>query len=253
MGVAGQPKPASPMSVEGLIDAAEALGVSVVQLCDNVPLLDYDTPALKRLAERAKARGVTLEAGVRGTDPALLTKAIAAAVALGARVLRTMVTTTIEQAEAEIGTVLPELQHQGVTLAIENYERHSIHALAALIRRMASPLVGVCLDTVNSLGALETPAEVIAALLPLTASLHLKDFDIVRADHRMGFSVIGTAAGKGRLDIRGLIEGARRGGRDPNAIVELWTPFSGGIERTVAIEQEWARESISYLRRYVDT
>ena len=123
--------------------------------------------------------------------------------------------------------------------------------LAGLIQRLGSPRVGACLDTVNSFGALETPREVISALLPLTASLHVKDFDVVRANHRMGYAVVGTAAGKGRLDIPGLIEGARHNGRDPNAIVELWTPLVGDIEQTIATEQQWARESISFLRRYI--
>jgi len=251
LGVPGQAQPASPMSVEGLIDTAGSLGVSVVQLCDNVPLPGYSRAALEGLAHRAKERGIALEAGIRGTDPALLRKMIAAAVSLEARLLRTMITTTVEQAEIDIRQVLPELERRRVTLAMENYERHSVRALACLIRRLASPLVGACLDTVNSLGALETPAEVIRELLPLTSSLHVKDFDVVRADHRMGFSVVGTAAGKGRLDIHGLIDGARASGRDPNAIVELWTPFAGDIERTVAAERAWAQESISYLRRYI--
>jgi 3-oxoisoapionate decarboxylase len=239
------------MNAEGLIDAAAALSVAVVQLCDNIPLPEFDSAALERLAGRARDGGIALEAGVRGTDPVFLHRMIEVSGILGARLLRTMITATVEQAEADVRRVLPDLERHGVTLAIENYERHSVWDLEGLIQRLGSPRVGACLDTVNSLGALETPREAIASLLSLTASLHVKDFDIVRADHRMGYSVVGTAAGKGRLDIPGLIEGARRNGRDPNAIVELWTPLAGDVEQTIATEQEWARESISYLRRYI--
>ena len=196
LGVPGQTPPTSPMTAETLIDTAGSLGVTVVQLCDNIPLLDCDVHTLRRLADRARALGITLEAGFRGTEPPLVGRMIETAAALDATLVRTMITTTVEQAETDIRRVLPDLERRGITLGIENYERQPVRALADLIGRLDSRFVGACLDTVNSLGALETPAEAIAALLPVTVNLHLKDFDIVRADHRMGFSVIGTPAGK---------------------------------------------------------
>jgi sugar phosphate isomerase/epimerase len=138
-----------------------------------------------------------------------------------------------------------------VTLAVENYDAHPVPAFAGLIRRVDSPSLGVCLDTLNSLGALESPAAVIDQLLPLAASIHVKDFDIRRVEHRMGFVVEGTPAGEGRLDIPGMIAGARAGGRDPSIVLELWTPWQGSIEATVEREQAWARQSMSYLGRIV--
>jgi sugar phosphate isomerase/epimerase len=251
VGVPGQ-LPASPMDPEAIIDAARSLGVSVVQLCDNIPLHELDAGDLARIADHARDAGVTLEAGTRGTDPAHLRKMIGVAASLGARLLRSMITGSLADAERDIRQVLSALAQEGITLALENYERHPVKGLAELIRRVGSPSVGACLDTVNSLGALETPAEAVEALLPLTVNLHLKDFDIVRADHRMGFSVIGTPAGKGRLDVESLIRATRVNGRDPNAILELWTPPAGRVEETVAREKAWAMESISLLRRYIE-
>jgi sugar phosphate isomerase/epimerase len=175
------------------------------------------------------------------------------AVSLGARLVRSMVVTTMADAETEIRTVLPDFEKSGVVIAIENYEKHGVRSLADMIVRIGSRSLGACLDTVNSLGALETPQEAIAALLPHAASLHVKDFDIVRADHRMGFSVVGTPAGKGRLQVVELLDAAKRNGRDPNAILELWTPAAGSVEETVTREGQWARESISFLRRYIQS
>jgi hypothetical protein len=40
-------------------------------------------------------------------------------------------------------------------------------------------------------------------------------------------------------------------GRDPNAILELWTPPAGTQAETVAKEATWARESVDYLRRLI--
>ena len=100
----------------------------------------------------------------------------------------------------------------------------------------------------NSFGALEGPAVVVEALGPLTVNLHLKDFSIRRAGHKMGFAVEGTPAGEGRLDVPWLLGRLRAFGRDPNAILELWVAPEDDVERTVAKELEWAERSVANLR-----
>ena len=102
IGVPGQPQPSSPMSAEDLIDGAAALNVTVVQLCDNVLLPDLNIAALEHLASRAQDRGITLEPGVRGTDPAFIHTMIEVSRILEARLLRTMITATMEQAETDL-------------------------------------------------------------------------------------------------------------------------------------------------------
>jgi len=251
IGVPGHPSAELPLTPEGLLEQAISQGADVVQLCDNVPLDALSEEVLERLAERSRAAGIALETGTRGTAPDHMREFIGITRALGGRLLRTMITGGIAEAERDFRSVLGELEKSGIVCAVENYERHPVRDLAAMIHRIGSPFVGACLDTVNSFGAMETPREAIDALLPVTSSLHVKDFDIVRADHRMGFSVIGTPAGKGRLDIPALIASARESGRDPNAILELWTPFAGSVESTIAREKEWAQESLVLLRRYV--
>ena len=79
-------------------------------------------------------------------------------------------------------------------------------------------------------------------------NLHVKDFAIERPDHKMGFLVEGRPAGQGRLDVLWLLETLHGMGRDPNAILELWTPWQNGIEATVALEDAWAVASVAYLR-----
>jgi hypothetical protein len=48
-----------------------------------------------------------------------------------------------------------------------------------------------------------------------------------------------------------LLERLRALGRDPNAILELWTPPGTTLEETIAREGEWAEESIRYLRSLI--
>lgn len=256
IGVPGYPLAGFPLSVEGLLDRAGELGVSLVQVCDNLPLHELPPVRLVELAARAKENGLTLEAGTRGTAPEHLLRYLDIALVLGAPLVRTLIGTaeespSLQQAEMGLRAIARRFEREGVALAIENYERYSARDLAGLVERVGSLAVGVCLDTVNSLGALESPDEVIDILLPYALNIHVKDFEIVRADHRMGFSVVGTPAGQGRLAIADLLAGARSAGHDPSVVLELWTPFRGGVEETVAMEREWAATSIRYLRKLI--
>ena len=69
------------------------------------------------------------------------------------------------------------------------------------LERVVRPRFGVCLDTVNSFGALEGPAVVVEALAPLAVNLHVKDFVVTRHSSQMGFTVEGRPAGQGSLDV----------------------------------------------------
>jgi sugar phosphate isomerase/epimerase len=173
------------------------------------------------------------------------------ALELDAALVRTLTHTSesqpsLEQAEQWIRQVLPEFESQGVTLGLENYEKHSCMELADLVRRTNSRSFGICLDTVNSLGALESPEDVVTTLAPLTVNLHIKDFVIQRVPYKMGFMVSGAPAGSGRLDIPWLLGQMRND--TVSAILEQWPPPQASIEATVAMEQEWAEQGISYLR-----
>src|SRR5208283_5232558 len=111
--------------------------------------------------------------------------------------------------------------------------------------------VGICLDTVNSFGALEGPDIVVEALGPYTVNLHLKDFAVVRSPTLMGFSVEGRPAGQGMLDIPWLLAKLKSSGRDCNAILELWPPRQPTEAQSIALEAEWAETSVKNLRRWI--
>jgi len=255
IGVRGYPRPARPLDVVGLLEKAVEAGVSVVQIADNLPLHELLEPELDRLREAARARGLTLEAGTRGLEPEHLTRYITIARRIGARVLRTVLSGSLcgaeQLAKAEDGIrhVLPALDQQGVTLALENNEAFSAVEFAGLVRRIGSPLLGICLDTANSLGRPETLEMVVEHLAEHTVMLHAKDYDIRRIETRMGFSVVGQPAGDGRVDFNWVLAELRELGRDQiSVIVEHWPPFEGTIEATVRIEEEWLTRSVRWLR-----
>jgi sugar phosphate isomerase/epimerase len=255
VGVPGH-QPARPLTAFGLLDKAAELGVGVVQIADNLPLDRLPAPELDALAREAEARGQRIEAGTRGIQRVRLDAYLRLAARLRSPILRVVIDTpehrpTPDEAAALLRPALPEFERAGVILAIENHDRFPAAVLADLVRRLDSPNAGVCLDTVNSFGALEGPEHVARTLAPHTVNLHVKDFTIARANHQMGFVISGCPAGQGRLDLPWVLRELAARGRDPNAILELWTPPEPALEATIAKEDAWARASVAYLRGFI--
>ncbi|MFZ3333379.1 MAG: sugar phosphate isomerase/epimerase [Candidatus Acidiferrales bacterium] len=255
IGLAGYSRPDQPLDAIGLLEKAVEANAAVVQIADNLPLHELPEPELDRLRDAARSRGLTLEAGTRGFDPEHLARYVEIARRIGARVLRTVISGSLcgpEQIAAVDGgirQVLSALEKQDVTLALENNEAFSAEEFAGIIRQLASPRVGICLDTANSLGRPETLATVVEHLAEHTVMLHAKDYEIRRIDTRMGFSVVGRAAGEGRVDFDWVLAELRKHERTGiSVIVEHWPPFVGTIQETIRIEEEWLAQSVHFLR-----
>lgn len=249
----GDRRPSDPMTALGLVEEAARLGVRVVQIGDNLPLHTLSPASLDALRERAVALGVAIQVGARGSDPELLRCYLDLATRFSSPIVRTVIdTATHHPSLDEVYTLwrplLPKFGERGVILAVENHDRFRARDLAHLMHRLDSPWVGICLDTVNSFGALEGPEVAAPALAPWTVNLHLKDFSIARANHNMGFVLHGCPMGQGLLDAPWLLRLLRAHGRDPDAIIELWPPAEPTLEATIDKEHRWARESVAYMR-----
>lgn len=254
-GVGGYPRPAHPLTAADLIDRAHAYGLDVVQLADNLPVDQLSSTERADLRAHATESGIEIELGTSGFTPEHLNRYLDLAVFLGARLVRTLIRTPdgktdLAHVEKCIGSVADAFRSASVVLAIENYEQVSCAELASLVRGIANPCVGICLDTVNSLGALETPRQVVAALGPYVCNLHIKDFTIRRLPSKMGYEVLGCPAGQGKLEIDWIVNELRKLGRSPTIILEQWTPWAGSIEQTVATEADWAEHGVRLLERY---
>jgi sugar phosphate isomerase/epimerase len=147
--------------------------------------------------------------------------------------------------------LLPEFQRTGIKLAIENHDRLKAREFEEIILSAGSEWIGICLDSVNSMGAGEGFGTVADILIPYTVNLHIKDFTVSRLPHKMGFAIEGRPAGKGMLDIPGLIERTSETGICRSAILELWTPPETELQDTILKEQEWADVSINYLKKII--
>ena len=206
-----------PLDHDGLLDRTAGLGAAVLQVADNLPLHPLDRTRLLRLRDRARDLGVDLEVGTRGVEPELLARYLEIATLVGSPLLRTVVDRgghepTPAEAVATLRPLAPAFRRAGIVLALENHDRLSSRALAWVVEELGTDWVGVCLDTVNSLGALEGPDVVVGVLGPLAVNLHVKDFDVVRANASLGFDVRGRPVGGGRLDLDALLPRLTRPG-----------------------------------------
>ena len=255
VGVAGHP-PAHPLMPMDLLRRAHELGVHLLQICDNCPLEKLSPEQLDAFLAQAKAWGIDIEVGTRGIAPEHLRSYLELAQRCDSPICRVVVdTATHHPSDDEIVSMardlLPEFERVGVCLAVENHDRFTARALVDLMRLIDHPAVGICLDTTNSFGALEGPEVVVNTLAPWVVNLHIKDFAVSRVPYSMGFIVQGRPAGRGRLNVPWILETLRQHGRDPNAILELWSPPEDTLEETIAKETIWAEESVRYLRTLI--
>lgn len=250
IGVPGH-RPPKPMTALELLDRARQLEVSVVQICDNLPLHTLSDAELDELAVRATRAGIQLEVGTRGLTRERVAEYCRIARRVDAKLIRIVIDEgDYEPAPAQITAILRDCvpRLDGLTLGIENHDRFPAATLRALVESAGSERIGICLDTVNSLGAGEGLAHVLATLAPLTVNLHLKDYAIARVFHGMGFNVAGCPAGQGFLDVPALLRDLAPFNRCATAILELWTPPEALLENTIAKEAVWTERSLEYLR-----
>lgn len=251
VGVPGS-NPEKPLTASDLVDIAKTLGLNLVQIADNLPLETLSTDNLETLKKSLHDNQISIEMGSRGIQPAHALECLRVAQNLGSPFLRMVVDgagfePSVPEIISIIRDLLPEFKRCRIKLALENHDRLKAKEFEHIVLKTDPDWVGICLDSVNSMGAGEGFETVSEILLPYTFNLHVKDFTVTRVSHKMGFVIQGVPAGKGMLNIPDLIDKLRKQGNCYSAILELWTPPLATIAETIAIEDAWARESIAYL------
>ncbi len=254
VGVRGH-EPAKRADEIDLLDQVHGHELGLLQIGDNLPLEGFSPSRLSALGACAQSHNVELEVGARGLTPERLELYAGIARKLGATLVRFVIDDSTCDYHPKIGAIISIVRENlttldGLRLGIENHDRFTAAELCHIIDSIGAPNVGICLDTANSLGAGEGLETVVAALAPLTFNLHIKDFQVKRLPHLMGFTVTGCPAGTGLVNIPHLLERFRTHSRCRSAILEQWTVPEDTIERTIAKEQAWADASINYLKPF---
>lgn len=242
-----------PLTLEDCLRDTADHGLELFQICDHRPLDDADDHRLGEIKWLADRLSLRLEVGTRGTAEAHLLRYLHIAEMLGARLVRSMWTSTDDrpdgrETERRLRAVLPAYQAAGVTLALETYEQVCTTELVQLVADIGSAHLGICLDPANSVANLEHPADVTARCAPYVKNWHVKDFDFIRSPGWIGFQYTGVPIGTGRLDYDGIVDLVRPDERGINKIIEFWVPWQGSPKATIRTEQDWTDSTIDYIR-----
>jgi sugar phosphate isomerase/epimerase len=248
-------KPAQPMTAMGLLAPARARDVRMVQYGPNLPLAALPESELAALVDQGAAWGVEFELGTRGLETDHLTRQAALSKRIGSKLIRTIPEigggpVDYKAIPAYLKAILPVLEKENLKLGLEN-GKIPAKELAWALDQVPSPHIGVVLDTVNSMAVPEGWKYVAEVLAPYTICLHHKEFIVQRVWHMMGFTVQGLPAGKGQVDTPWMLETLDKAGAVYNVILEVWPPEQGTLQATIDLEDQWVRESIPYLRRFV--
>ncbi|GHC22710.1 sugar phosphate isomerase [Kushneria pakistanensis] len=245
----------TPMTLEAMLEETAELGGEVFQICDYPAIETFDEARLTALRDRAQTLGITLELGTRGIAPEHLERYLTLARLLDVRLIRSMLYAgedrpALQEAIRRLETLLPALKQQQVTLALETYEQVSVEALMQVIETIDDDHIGVCLDPGNCVAALELPEAVIARTAARVVNLHIKDFAFSRAPGWVGFQLTGCPLGEGLLPLKAMREAVNPEARGINEIFEHWLPWQQDEASTCALEAQWTRHNMDFLRSH---
>lgn len=251
VGVPGN-EPLVRMNESDLLQFALSNDIHCLQIADNIPVHSFSNERLDRLKEVTRT-GIRLELGARKLTPAHLETYLKLAEYFHSPFLRFVIDgdqyePKINEVIALLKNALPELKKQNLQLGIENHDRLKAREFASIIEACGSDLIGICLDTVNSMGAGEGLDQVLDFLGPYTINLHIKDFKVNRLKHNMGFEITGARAGQGQADLPALLDKLSSRGRCRSAVLEQWVPFTQDLSTTIGLEKEWAQSGLDYLK-----
>lgn len=247
-------QPTEPLTPIWLIDKAAKLNVNCVQFSDNLPLEGLSDAELATIRDYAVDHGVLLENGMRCMTPERLRRYIEISGIMNMSLLRIIVDgVNYEPTQKEIIQVLreaiPLAEQVGVVLGVENHDRLLAREYAEIVSELNHPLVGLVVDSTNSLSTEESIDEVLHWMAPYCVCCHIKDYIIKRSNSGVGLAIVGSPAGKGRQQIPMILARLRNEAkRDFSTILESWMECCPTMEETLMKEENWVLESISYLQ-----
>lgn len=219
-------RPESPLTLDGLIDAAAGFGLAGV----DAPIpADVDPVRLRARLEEAGLRlvvecGCVVDGAVEDAA-AQLRRAQAA----GASVVRFTLSAVLcgdrrtlaegwparlDAVVERLKVLLPVAEGLGIALALENHQDATCEDLESLHERSGSrPSFGITLDAGNPLAVGQDPVETAVRLAPLIRHVHLKDYTIHFAPQ--GYRLVRCAAGTGVVDFPAILAAVRGNGFDP--------------------------------------
>jgi sugar phosphate isomerase/epimerase len=144
---------------------------------------------------------------------------------------------------------LPLAEEMDIQIAIENHTDTYADEVLWLIKQLNHPLVGACIDTVNSLQVIEGPEEAVEKMLPHAICCHFSD-DLIVVDP-LGVHDVGASCGQGSIDMPRILQRIKEASPMDRIIFENEIAFlrlDEPLEEAQKREMQACEESIAYLR-----
>ncbi|WP_116134688.1 sugar phosphate isomerase/epimerase [Tropicimonas sp. IMCC34043] len=248
--------PEVPMTAIEVLEAAESLGLDLVQYADNMPLDRLSEAELDRLAETARHKGITLEVGTQCFNAEEVSRYLGICRKIDSKIMRVALDAAdshvpVPELAAQLHPLIEDAKSAGIRIAIENHFNYPSPRMVDLLETVDDPALGVCLDVANSICAGEWPEQTIALLAPYTINLHLKDYVIDPDPYGVGFRIRGVPLGTGRADIPWILDQLKHCEPDMSVLVEHWLPLGATLEETIALEQPWLETTVAAARGFL--
>jgi sugar phosphate isomerase/epimerase len=212
-----------------LLEFCGARGLDVLHLSEIRFLGGLEREHLRRVRAYASELGIDLEIGMRsicpsstifepsaGTATEQLTKVIEAATMVGSPIVRCVlgrfgdrtepggIEPRIDETIAVLRSLRTRVVDGGLKVAVENHAGDmQARELKMLVEAAGTDFVGVCLDSGNSLWALEDPHLALDVLAPYVLTSHMRDGVVWNVPD--GAAVSWTRMGEGQIGIERYI------------------------------------------------
>jgi sugar phosphate isomerase/epimerase len=142
----------------------------------------------------------------------------------------------------------------GVKLLLENHSDFTVSEYCSIIEELGRDSVGVFLDLINPIAALDDPLPVVEELAPFAAAGHVKDyaFRSIQTDdsyHRRGFEVLYRYPGEGVAPLAALMRALHAGVAERTFFLTV-----EGLDNRAGVHDQVdrLRRSLALLRRLVE-
>jgi sugar phosphate isomerase/epimerase len=240
------------MGIIEFLEKSLDLGVSVVQICEN---LDFDklSSIERKTIESEYNSKIKIETGFRGHNPVKLKNALIATSELGGTLMR-LVLEEEDEENLEIDTLLEELNQVlpiakdlDIEIALENHFLLTPNQLKNICETIASDKLSVCFDCFNSIVNNVGTYDALEQIIKFVSRIHVKDIEFKREG--TGFLIQGCPMGSGVLDIDKLLNILSKYDKKPDFLLEGWLDRVSSDEATIENENKVNEIGINYLRR----
>lgn len=243
---------ANPLRPTEFLDLAAALGLCSVELPLSYIAADENPAALAAFAAQARERGlgIVVDGPLLEVEP--FRRHLEQAHALGASVVRCMLSTVLcgdrrplggldgwrrhlEEMARRLALLAPIAADLGLRIGVENHQDATADDLVWLCERVDSPAVGVTLDTGNPLAVAEDPVLFARRVLPYLVHVHLKDYRLMPTPQ--GYRIFHCPVGAGVVDFPALFALFRG---VPNLTPHIEMAWVGERHIRILDEEWWA-------------